>query len=233
MSAIPIQGKNRSEQNDLPLEAGDHLTATEFIRRYSREDAPPRAELINGVVRLMLPITFGYHANPHANLISWLGFYTAMTPGVLPGAPSSMRLDEDNVPEPDAMLRIPAHAGGLSRIAPGEYVEGAPELVAEIAGTSASFDLHDKLDVYRRHGVREYVVWRVRDKAIDWFVLREGRYVALAPDADGTLKGETFPGLWFDGPALIDGDLGAVMKTVQLGVAATPGHADFVQRLNA
>jgi len=36
---------------------------------------------------------------------------------------------------------------------------------------SASFALHTKLHVYRRNGVREYVVWRVLDQQLDWFVL--------------------------------------------------------------
>jgi Uma2 family endonuclease len=35
------------------------------------------------------------------------------------------------------------------------YIEGAPELIAEIAAGSASYDLHDKLNAYRRNKVRE------------------------------------------------------------------------------
>ncbi len=42
---------------------------------------------------------------------------------------------------------------------------GAPELVVEVAASSASYDLHSTFHVYvyRRNGVREYVVWRVLD----------------------------------------------------------------------
>jgi Uma2 family endonuclease len=53
------------------------------------------------------------------------------------------------------------------------------------AASSVSYDLHDKLRVYRRNEVREYVVWRVQDRAIDWFALRDDRYERLALDADG------------------------------------------------
>ncbi len=232
MSAISRQFGTRPRPDDPPpLEAGDHLTATEFIRRYSRDDAPSRAELIDGVVRLMSPITYTHHANPHGNLIGWLSFYAALTPGVELAAPSSMRLDEGNVPEPDALLRIPSGSGGQSRISPGGYLEGAPELVAEVAGSSVSFDLHEKLDVYRRHGVREYVVWRSRDQAIDWFALHGGQYRPLAPDEDGLFKSEIYPGLWLDAAALIRGDLAAVFAIVSRGTAAASGHAALVTRL--
>ncbi len=208
------------------------MTATEFLRFCDRDDVPPRAELINGVIRIMSPISYGYHSNPHGNLLAWLGFYSCLTPGVELAAPSSLRLDEDNVPEPDGLLRIPSNAGGQSRIAPGNYLEGAPELVAEIAGTSAAFDLHDKLELYRRHGVREYIVWRARNDAIDWFVLHEGRFERLELPADRCYKSEVFPGLWMDVDALIRGDLAAVFQAVKRGTETTPQHAEFLQRLN-
>jgi Uma2 family endonuclease len=87
-----------------------------------------------------------------------------------------------------------------------------------------------KLDVYRRFGVREYVVWRVGDDAIDWFVLRGGQYEQLSPGPDGAYRSEIFPGLWLDAAALIAGDLGRVLAVVQQG-CATPEHAAFVRRL--
>src|SRR5438445_766771 len=82
-------------------------------------------------------------------------------------------------------------------------------LVAEIAASTASYDLHTKLKVYRRNGVREYLVWRTLDGAVDWFVLRQGQFVALVPDA-GLLKSEVFPGLWLDADALVRGDMARV-----------------------
>ncbi|MEX2212961.1 MAG: Uma2 family endonuclease [Phycisphaeraceae bacterium] len=233
MSAIPSQHGRRPSSKLPPLEAGDRLTATEFLRYCDDETAPKRAELINGVVRIMSPINYAFHSNPHANLLGWLSFYTALTPGVAVGAPSSMRLDEDNVPEPDALLRIPESAGGQSRVTKAGYLEGPPEFVAEVANSTVSFDLHDKLDVYRRHGVREYLVWRVRDDAIDWFSLREGRYEKLPLSDDGFYKSEVFPGLWLDEAALRRGDLPAVSQGVKRGTESTPEHAGFVHRLKS
>jgi Uma2 family endonuclease len=51
--------------------------------------------------------------------------------------------------------------------------------VAEVAASTASYDLHDKLEEYERIGVREYIVWRVRENAINWFVREQGE----VPDA--------------------------------------------------
>ena len=94
------------------------------------------------------------------------------TPGVEGGDNSTLRLDLENEPQPDAFLRIRPACGGQSGDS-GKYVSGAPELIAEVAASSASYDLHDKLRAYCRNGVCEYLVWRVWDQAIDWFVLRE------------------------------------------------------------
>ncbi len=109
---------------------------------------------------------------------------------------------------------------------------GAPELVAEIAASSASYDLHDKLNAYRRNGVREYVVWRVWDGAVDWFVLRAGRFEKLSPSSDGIYRSETFPGLWLDAAAVMRGDAARVLQVVQQGLASAE-HAEFVQRLTS
>jgi hypothetical protein len=103
-------------------------------------------------------------------------------------------------------------------------------LVAEVARSSVSIDLHNKLNAYRRNGVREYIVWRVEDRTIDWFVLREGRYEPLAPSADGLHRSEVLPGLCLDAAALLRGDLMVVFQAVQRGLDS-PEHAAFVSRL--
>jgi Uma2 family endonuclease len=138
-------------------------------------------------------------------------------------------LDLENEPQPDGFLRILPEYGGQSRDR-GDYVEGAPELIAEVAASSASYDLHDKLRAYRRNEVREYVVWRVWDEAFDWFVPREGRYERLAPAAAGVYRSEVFPGLWLDTAALMAGRLDQAIQVAQQGLAS-PEHAGFVARL--
>ena len=132
-----------------------------------------------------------------------MGNYETDTPGVEAGDNGSIRLDLDNEPQPDAFLIILPERGGQARISEDDYIEGAPELVAEVASSSASYDLGKKLNVYRRNGVREYVVWRVLDRQVDWFVNRDGRFEPMPPAADGILRSTVFPGLWLDPAALV------------------------------
>ena len=164
-------------------------------------------------------------------LITWLVYYTAGTPGVSVSDNTTVRLDLDNEPQPDALLLIDPTCGGQIRISSDDYIEGSPELVAEVASSSVSYDLHAKLHVYRRNGVREYLVWRVLEQAIDWFMLRAGQYEPLPLDAGGLLRSEVFPGLWLDPAALVRGDLATVLAIVQQGLGS-PEHAAFVTRLH-
>jgi Uma2 family endonuclease len=112
------------------------------------------------------------------------------------------------------------------------YLEGPPELAIEIAASSASYDLHQKLHAYRRNGVLEYLVHRTEDADVDWFVLEGGEYVRQRRDARGLLHGRTFPGLGLDVPALLRDDLIALRAAIDQAVG-TAEHAAFVQRLAA
>jgi Uma2 family endonuclease len=214
-----------------PLEPGDHLSRAEFERRYEAMPELKKAELIEGMVYMPSPVRLRRHGRPSAHIITWLGTYESATPGVIVAGNTSVRLDLDNEPQPDAVLFVdPAH-GGQARIAADDYIEEAPELVAEVSSSTVSFDLNTKLKVYRRNGVREYVVWRVSDREIDWFVLRSRRYVPLPLDKAGLYRSKVFAGLWLDPTALMRGDMSSVLATLQHGLAG-PAHADFVARLN-
>lgn len=215
-----------------PLENGDRLSRVEFERRYDAMPGLKKAELIEGVVYVPSPVRLRRHGRPHAHLLGWLTHYEAETPGVLTADNASARLDLDNEPQPDALLMIDPDRGGQASVSEDDYVEGAPELVAEIASSRVSYDLGVKLQVYRRSGVREYVVWRVLDEAIDWFVLQEGRYDPLPLDDRGRYRSVTFPGLWLDPGALIRGDLASVLAGLREGLA-TAEHAAFATRLRA
>jgi Uma2 family endonuclease len=189
-----------------------------------------KAELIEGIVYMPSPVRLTQHGEPHSYLMGWLVVYKAATPGVRVGDNTTARLDLDNEPQPDGSLLIDPAFGGQTRISDDGYIEGAPELLLEVASSSASYDLHVKRNVYRRNGVQEYVVWRVLDEAIDWFVLRDGQYERLAPGDDGILRSHVFPGLWLDPTALLRHDLATVLATVQQG-ASSPEHAAFVATL--
>ncbi len=215
-----------------PLEQGDKLSRAEFERRYDAMPKLKKAELIEGEVLMPSPVCFNRHGRPHFHLITWLGTYEGATAGVIGADNSSTRLDVKNEPQPDAVLLIDPAKGGQARIAPDDYIEGAPELVAEVVSSSVSFDLHTKLEVYRRNGVREYVVWRVRDREIDWFVLKRRKYVKLPLDENGLYRSKVFPGLWLDPAALIRGDSATVQGALQRGLASRE-HAAFLAKLDA
>ena len=212
-----------------PLESGDSLTRAEFDRRYQAMSEVKKAELIEGVVYMASPLRYRNHGQPHAQIMGWLLTYVANTPGVGIADNTTVRLDADNEPQPDALLRI--EVGGQSRISEDDYVEGAPELIVEIAASSASIDLHDKLKAYRRNQVQEYLVWRVYDGEFDWYRLTEGEYKLLNVNADGILCSQVFPGLWLDVSALLSGDLAKVLAVCQQGLT-TVEHQQFIEQLS-
>lgn len=216
----------------LPLENGDRLTRREFERRYTARPDIKKAELIEGVVHMPSPVRFAGHGEPHGVILAWLVTYCAFTPGIRAADNATIRLDLDNEPQPDALLCIEPHAGGRSRLSEDDYVEGAPELIVEIAASSAAYDLHDKLRAYRRNGVQEYLIWRVYEKQLDWFVLVDDEYRPLTPNTDGLIHSRIFPGLRLAVDALLAGDVARVLAELQTGVE-TPEHATFVERLQA
>jgi len=215
----------------LPLVSGDRLTRDEFERRYSAMPHVKKAELIEGRVYMPSPASHLHHSRPQSSVVTFLGVYQAATPGVDGGDNATLRLDLDNEPQPDAFLRVLEEAGGQSRLDSLGYLEGAPEFIAEIAASSVSYDLHDKMNAYRRNGVSEYVVWRVLDGELDWFVLRGRAYERLTPEEGGLLRSEAFPGLWLDSAALLRGDMARVLARLQAGLNRED-HAAFVRQLN-
>lgn len=211
-----------------PLVNGDRLHAVEFLRRYEAMPEVKNAELVEGVVYMPSPVRVD-HCEPHFDFNGLLFVYRAQTPGVVGGDNGTLQLDLDNVPQPDAYLRIVAEAGGQARIE-NNYVVGAPEFVVEVAFSSTSYDLHDKLHAYRRNGVREYVVWRVWDQALDWFVLEGGRFEKQPLPDDGIYRSRVLPGLWLDARAVLAGDLARALQTLQLGLG-DKSHEEFAAEL--
>jgi Uma2 family endonuclease len=139
---------------------------------------------------------------------------TAPTPGVRLGDNATIFLDADNEFQPDAFLfHEPAPLGG-ARISEDSYIEGAPQLVAEIAASSVSYDLHEKLRAYRRAGVEQYVVWQVLERDIMWLRLKEGEYLRVQPVASGVIECTAFTGLRLAVTAMLDGDFHVVLAAL-------------------
>ncbi|QSJ15242.1 Uma2 family endonuclease [Nostoc sp. UHCC 0702] len=219
------------KQRIPPLENGDRLTRYEFERRYQAMPRHVKAELIEGVVYLASPLRFESHAEPHGHTITWLGVYEASTPGVRLGIEPTVRLDRDNEPQPDGVLLITPTANEQSRLSEDGYIEGAPEIVVEIAASSVAIDLHDKKKVYGRNGVKEYIIWQIFENKLDWFSLQQGEYLSLEIDADGIIKSQVFPGLWLSMSDLLAGNMRQVLAVSQLGLNSAE-HQIFVQQLS-
>ena len=201
-------------QRPVMLESGDRLTRAEFHRRYCARPDIKKAELVEGVVYVASPTRFTVHGRQHGLAAGWLFAYAAVTPGVEVGDNATVFLDGDNEVQPDVCLFRVAPVGS-ARLTDDGYIEGAPELVMEVAASSASYDLHDKLRAYLRSGVQEYIVWRVLDAQIDWFRLRAGDYVRLQPDARDVIASEDFPRLRLHVPAILAGDRAAVLAALR------------------
>jgi Uma2 family endonuclease len=213
-----------------PLESGDRLTRAEFERRYSAQPESKKAELVEGVVYVASPVRVRQHGEPHSHIIIWAGTYFVATPGTKISDNVTLRLDEDNEPQPDVALWIDQPAGGRAHISPDDYLAGAPELIIEIAASTAAYDLHDKRNAYRRNGVQEYLVMLPYEQQTIWYSWHEGRYHELPADEAGIIRSGVFPGLWLHPQRFWAGDLAGVLAVLQQGLQ-TPDHAAFVQRL--
>ncbi|MBI4658971.1 MAG: Uma2 family endonuclease [Verrucomicrobia bacterium] len=211
-----------------PLENGDRLTRKEFERRYEGMPHVKKAELIEGVVYMGSPVRIKSHSKPHGMVLTWLGAYSAATPGTDFGDNGSLRLDLDNEPQPDAYLRLAS--GGRSQIDNEDYLLGAPELIVEIAASSASIDFGAKRSTYRPNGVQAHLVWRTLERTIDWWELVDGDYRPLKPDANGVIENQAFPGLRPALAPLLNEDLKMVLEEQQRGLQSE-AHRSFARRL--
>lgn len=212
-----------------PVEAGDHVDQPTFHERYKAMPAAFRAELIGGIVIVPSPLSPG-HGFYHALIMTWLGNYWIATPGTNAGDNMTAILGEASEPQPDGALIIGPASGGQTGLSEDGYMTGPPELIVEVASSSASIDLHAKRRDYEQAGVLEYVVVVLRQRIIRWCVLQDGAYQEISADADGIFRSRVFPGLWLHANALLQLDGATVMDVLQRGLA-TPEHAAFVQRL--
>ncbi len=225
-SAPDLAKEGQAGLSEPLLEPGDRLSRSEFERRYERMPHVKKAELIEGTVYMPSPARARKHSQPQIYLAGVLTVYAAETPGVECFDNATVRLDLENEPQPDLALMKTSARGGQARISAADYIEGAPELVVEIVGSSNAYDLHQKKGAYRRNGVLEYLAWITGENRIVWWELREEEYQEIVPGPGGLLKSGVFPGLWLDVPALLSGDMKGVLATVRRGLDS-PEHQAF------
>lgn len=212
----------------LPLEAGDHLDQATFHERYKAMPSEFRAELIGGIVIVPSPLS-PEHGAYHALVMTWLGNYWIATPGTQARDNATAILDDTSEPQPDAVLILDPACGGQTGLSEDGYATGPPEMIVEVASSSASIDLHTKRRDYEQAGVLEYIVIVIRQHRVRWFVLQEDGYQEGVAE-DGVFKSAVFPGLWLHAAALLQLDGLQVMETLRQGMA-TPEYAAFRQQL--
>jgi Uma2 family endonuclease len=208
---------------------GERMDRATFHELYKLTPEKFKAELIGGVVFVTCPMK-NPRAFTHAEVMLWLGNYKMHTPGVRATDNGTAIIDVENEPQPDAALVIAPECGGQTTIDADDYAEGAPELVVEIADSSAPRDLGPKRRAYERAGVQEYIVVNLAAGAVRWVTRQEDRFEERRPDDDGLFRSRVFPGLWLDPAALLAGDSAAVNSALQRGLD-DPAHAEFVKRL--
>lgn len=206
---MPVLEKPRAVPAKLPqLQQGDVLTRSEFERRYAAMPQLKKAELIEGIVYMGPPVRADVHGIPHVDLATLLRVYATKHPGLLVADNTTVRLDPLNEPQPDLLLM---RENGQARVDDDGFIRGAPEFIAEIAASSASYDLHQKKHVYHRTGVHEYLVWIADESRLVWWRLADDEFVEIPADADGLMASVEFPGLVIDAAALTSGDLAAAL----------------------
>jgi Uma2 family endonuclease len=213
----------------LPVEAGDHLDQRTFHARYKAMPSVFRAELIGGVVIVPSPL-LPEHSEYHALVMTWLGNYWVATPGTRVRDNATSILGDASEPQPDAALIIDPACGGQTGFSEDGYATGPPEMIVEVASSSASIDLHAKRRDYEQAGVLEYVVVVIRQHLVRWFVLQHGVYQEVAVGTEGIFRSTVFPGLWLHAEALLQLDGPMLLETLRQGMF-TPEHAAYVQQL--
>ena len=216
------------------LNPGDHLDQPTFHALYERMPEDFKAELIGGIV--MIPGSVSEeHGGLHALLSGWLGVYQAATPGTRALTNTTIILGPDSEPQPDCALLIEAESGGQSRVEERnetQYRVGPPELIVEVAYSTAAHDRFEKYRDYKRAGVKEYAIAVLHDRRLEWHAARDGRFEPLPAGGDGILRSEVFPGLWLDPAALFRGDSAEVLNVLRRGLDSAE-HAEFTRRLQA
>jgi Uma2 family endonuclease len=228
---MAVLTKRPAKRKLPPLENGDHLDQPTFHERYEAMPRNTRAELIGGIVFMASPVG-RVHSREHVRLMMWLGNYQIATAGTESLLTPTIILSDDCEPQPDVVLR---NLNGKTKLTfrgenETEYISGPPELVAEIASSSESIDLHEKRRDYELHGVEEYVAYLVRTNQLIWLVREGDKFVEMAADSDGILRSRVYPGLWLDPIALLSNDMRRVQEVLNLGLE-TPEHAAFVSKL--
>jgi Uma2 family endonuclease len=233
MSILSERRTSRTEKDLVSLVNGERMQQPEFHRRYETCPEDEKWELIGGIVYLSAGKP-GPLSLRHSSYIGRIGLvlelYELATSGTQALHNATAILGEESEPQPDLGLRILPEYGGQSRTTPDDYVQGAPELLVEVAHSRRAIAMHAKRNDYERTGVLEYLVVCMEEQEVHWFHFPSGDMIR--PTRQGISRSQEFPGLWLDVAALLRLDSARLMEALQQGLASR-AHAAFVKRLQA
>jgi hypothetical protein len=229
MSILSERRSTGTEKCTRPLVNGERMKQPEFHRRYEACPEDEKWELIGGIVYMASPLRLS-HSNYDDEIGYVLGTYRRATPGTQVTHNATSILGEESEPQPDLGLRILPEYGGQSQTTPNDYLQGACELLVEIAHSRRAIAMHGKRDDYQRAGVVEYLVVCWEEQETHWFHFPSGDMIR--PNRQGISRSRVFPGLWIDAAALLRLDSARLMEVIQQGLASR-AHAAFVKRLQA
>ncbi|MCY7350359.1 MAG: Uma2 family endonuclease [Cytophagaceae bacterium] len=174
--------------------------AEKWTYRDMLERLPPesRYELRANQLLEMSPAPSGEHQKISKRLFRLLDrFVTQHHLGEVDYAPFDVRLDENNVVQPDILFIAQTNTGQMTR----QGFEGVPDLLVEIISPSSHYrDTFEKKADYERFGVLEYWLVDPANRVIEVFTLREGQYQLHSFVAEnGTALSALLPG--FEAPS--------------------------------
>jgi hypothetical protein len=223
---------NRVKSDDLEvveqlLANGDCMSQAEFHHRYHLYPDSTKFELIGGTVYMASPLRRP-HAKFHGTLSMILRLYAAQTPGVEMLDNATTILGDQSEPQPDLCLRVLSAFGGQSRETEAGYLEGAPELIAEVCHSTRAMDLHQKRHDYESAGVLEYLVLSLEEPKVFWFDFATKQ--PIETDRRQIARSQKFPGLWIHVQALLEEKDDLLLATSARGLKS-PAHRAFVKQL--
>jgi len=200
------------------LSTGMTLSGPEFMRRFEAMPDVKKGELREGIVHLMTsPVRYEEHAKPDSIMQFWLGTYRLAFPRFQQATNGTIYLGPDDIYQPDAMLFQFQSDGGNVTLRPDGYLEGSPDLIVEIAASSAWIDVGKKKATYQKFKVKEYIAWRTIERQFCWWTLESGNFIPIEADPDGIHRSRFVPGLWLDTQSLFDNEAKRMVDVLKLG----------------
>jgi len=159
---------------------------TEAKKKYTYADYQKLPEgapyqLIGGELIMSPSPLFDHQKILRQLLLALADFIERKKLGEVVCAPMDVYLSDEETYQPDIIYISNANRGII-----GERIKGAPDLVIEILSEStAYYDLKHKKNVYESSGVKEYWIVDPKEKSVEVFENKNGKYV-LFSEAYGT-----------------------------------------------